>query len=399
MNNVKQFLSRVLEFKYLKYLYMAVMVIFTTWLSYYRISLLPKWPNEVITLTLFIDVCLIISLFVFYSLKKSNKDWTVFLIIYIASFILVLFTSYISINISEFEGPLFLVPMLFTLLIGSRTSVVLNITISSVFFILLDSNVELYFYFILFGTIACYMADLFKTIKTILISTAFLIIVNVGINILFQLMVYGEVLYNILVMKLLMLIIDVAIAWIIAIFVNKLISSEYKKRQLESKCSEKYPPIIEMKNQHLDIYIHTLQVVELSVAAAKAVNADILVVRAGAMYHDIGKHKSGNYIKSGLQISRKYNLPLEVQKIISEHTGNNNKPTSIESGIVMLADTITSTIDRIEKSKGGIELSEEKLINNIINIRLESGALSDSGIDLKELFMIKEAFIKFYKGE
>lgn len=392
-------MNRILDFKYLKYIYMIIMVAFTWVLSYYRISLLPKWPNEIITLTLFIVICLLISLFVFNSLNKNNKEWAAFFCIYLASFILMLYTSYISIDISEFEGPLFLIPMLFTLILGTETSALLNVTFSSAFFILLDANVELYFYFILFGTIACFAAAFFKNIKKMILATISLLISNILINILFQTMVYDELMINKLIMKLVMLIIDVLIACIIAIFVNKLVVLEYKKQLLVKKCSESFPPISELKNQPNDIYLHSLQVAELSVSGAKAIGSDVLIVKAGALYHEIGKYKSNDYVKSSIQIARKYNLPIQVQKIVAEHNGNKSKPSSPESSIVMLADTVISTIDRIEKSKGRIDILEEKIINNVFNIRIETGALSEAGLDLNQLFQIKKSFINFFKWE
>jgi len=399
MNRGKQLINRILELKYLKIFYMVVIVAFTSVLSYYRISLLPKWPNEIITLTLFIVICLLISLFVFNSLNKNNREWTAFFFVYLASFLLMLYTSYISINISEFEGPFFLIPMLFTLILGTQTSAILNVTFSSAFFILLDENVELYFYFILFGLIACFTASFFKSIKKTIIATCFLLVANIGINILFQSMVYDDIFISKIVMKFFMLIIDVLIAWIIAIFVNKLVADEYKKQSLIKKCQENFPPILELKNKHNDVYMHSLQVAELAVNAAKAIDADVLIVKAGSLYHDIGKFKSNNYIKSSLEIARKYNLPIKVQKTISEHNGNTKKPSNPESAIIMLADTVLSTIDRIEKSKGRIDLTEEKIINNVFNIRIESGALSESGLDLNKLYKIKKSFIEFFKWE
>ena len=93
---------------------------------------------------------------------------------------------------------------------------------------------------------------------------------------------------------------------------------------------------------------HTLQVANLSEAAADAIGANTLLVRVGALYHDIGKIAKPNYfvenqrsgvnphddlkprmsaliiashVKEGLEKGREYNVPERVLDFIAMHHG------------------------------------------------------------------------------
>ena len=140
-------------------------------------------------------------------------------------------------------------------------------------------------------------------------------------------------------------------------------------------------------------YHHAIVVANLAEAAAEKIGANPLLARTGAYFHDIGKLKRPLYFKEnqmgdnphdrtdpyvsaaivtahtrdGLALAQKYHLPPEIQTIIMEHHGDTpvmyfyhkalqmadgkpvdiadfrydgQRPTTKESAIVMLADTI-----------------------------------------------------------
>ena len=144
-------------------------------------------------------------------------------------------------------------------------------------------------------------------------------------------------------------------------------------------------------------YHHAIIVANLSEAAAEKIGANPLLARTGAYFHDIGKLKRPLYFKEnqrgenphdhtdayvsaaivtshtadGLALAQKHHLPPEIQRIIVEHHGDTpvmyfyhkalqqadgkpvdikdfryggNRPTTKESAIVMLADTIEAAV-------------------------------------------------------
>ena len=186
----------------------------------------------------------------------------------------------------------------------------------------------------------------------------------------------------------------------------------------------------------------------LSEAAAEKIGANPLLARTGAYFHDVGKLKRPLYFKEnqmgenphdhtdpyvsaaivtthtrdGLQLAQKYRLPMEIQKIIVEHHGDtpvmffyhkalqqaNGKPvdiadfrydgarpTSKESAIVMLADTIEAAVRSMPDPT---PQAIERFIERLVRGKLEDGQLSNSPLTLRDIDGICEAFAKVLNG-
>ena len=146
-------------------------------------------------------------------------------------------------------------------------------------------------------------------------------------------------------------------------------------------------------------YQHCLQVSNLAEQAARDIGADALLTRAGAMYHEIGKTVSANYIKEGIILARKNNFPVEVINIIKEHNSKVGVPKTPESTIVMLSDSILSSLEFMNGTSGEkkISLSPEKLVNGIFDSRLQTGILDSCGISLADYKTLKTFYIKAVK--
>lgn len=89
---------------------------------------------------------------------------------------------------------------------------------------------------------------------------------------------------------------------------------------------------------------HTQEETQIGIALAKAIGADVNVVRLGCLLHDIGKivteGDEGTHVEKGVAIARKFNMPEKVVSCIAEH--HEDKPFSaVESIIVYIADAIS----------------------------------------------------------
>lgn len=190
---------------------------------------------------------------------------------------------------------------------------------------------------------------------------------------------------------------------------------------------------------------HSLQVMNLADAAARTIDADIPLVRAGALYHDIGKilnpqcftenqaagvrYHEGlspkesardiiKHVSDGLAMAEKDNLPKVIREFISTHHGtgaagyflttylneggdpedvadfyyNGVKPSSKEQVILMICDSVEAA-SRSLKDYSSESISG--LVDNIVQGKIDSGQLSESDITLKEITLIKQE-IKSY---
>lgn len=196
-------------------------------------------------------------------------------------------------------------------------------------------------------------------------------------------------------------------------------------------------------------YYHSMMVSNLAETAAESVNADSLLARVGAYYHDIGKLKRpyffsenqlsgenphtklspnlsaliiGAHPKDGLEMGCKYRLPEAILDIAVQHHGtsmisffyqkaleNNTredvmadkfryegpKPQSKEAAIIMLADAVEAGVRSLSKPSSN---RVEAMIKRMVKDKLDDGQLDQSDLTLKELDQISEAFLYIMSG-
>ncbi|WP_243472184.1 HD family phosphohydrolase [Winogradskyella sp. MH6] len=195
----------------------------------------------------------------------------------------------------------------------------------------------------------------------------------------------------------------------------------------------------ELSNKAPGTFHHSLNVANLAEASANEIGANAMLVRVGALYHDIGKMKNPTYftenqsnginphdelssresaavivdhVLNGIEIAKKYNLPDRVIDFIRTHHGTsvvyyfymkekaeNNavkiedfsypgpKPFSKETAILMMCDSVEAA------SKSLKEPTTTKIndfVENIINKQMESGQFLNANITFKEIQSIKK---------
>lgn len=190
---------------------------------------------------------------------------------------------------------------------------------------------------------------------------------------------------------------------------------------------------------------HSLQVMNLADAAARSIDANVPLVRAAALYHDIGKianpqcftenetpgvnfHAELSYkesakeiirhVSDGIALAEKYRLPKILREFIVSHHGTTctayfmNKylneggdpndvkdfyydgirPTTKEQVIIMLCDTIEAASRSL---KDYSQESVSALVDKIIEGKVDECQLSCADISLRELNILKDV-IKSY---
>ena len=198
---------------------------------------------------------------------------------------------------------------------------------------------------------------------------------------------------------------------------------------------------------------HTMFVANLAEAAARALGRNVELVRAGTLYHDIGKmHDPLGFIENqmggpnkhdelddpwlsagiikkhvtqGLVMARKYRLPKAVQAFIPEHQGDmkisyfyhqakerqkkepslvvNDSdftyagpiPQSPETGITMLADSCEAAL-RSLTPEASID-DAYTMVDKILRARWRNRQLVDSGLSRDDMDLIASVFIQVWQ--
>ena len=192
---------------------------------------------------------------------------------------------------------------------------------------------------------------------------------------------------------------------------------------------------------------HSLQVMNLADAVARSVDANIPLIRAAALYHDIGKianpqcftenenpgvrYHEGltpkesaqeiiRHVSDGLALADKYGVPGVLVDFIKSHHGttctayfmtqylnaggdpaetsefyyNGVKPVTKEQVILMLCDAVEAASRSL---KDYSEQSIAALVDKIVDGKADDGQLSDSDISLREVNRIKEVMKSYLK--
>jgi cyclic-di-AMP phosphodiesterase PgpH len=196
-------------------------------------------------------------------------------------------------------------------------------------------------------------------------------------------------------------------------------------------------------------YHHSILVGNLAEAAAESVGADALLVRVGALYHDIGKIKRPyffienqfstenphdkiaptlstliitSHIKDGIEFAKEHKLPAPIKDIIEQHHADGlvtffyhkakegerpetvneadfryegPKPQTKEAALVCLADSVEAAVRSLKDPAPG---QIPGLIRKIIKEKLNDGQLDECDLTFRDLSKIAESFDRVLGG-
>ncbi|MBE3067646.1 MAG: HDIG domain-containing protein [Chloroflexi bacterium] len=194
-------------------------------------------------------------------------------------------------------------------------------------------------------------------------------------------------------------------------------------------------------------YQHSLQVANLAEQAAERIHADTLLIRVGALFHDVGKSTNPlffvenqpssqidshddlapeisakaiiRHVPDGLDLARKFRLPRRLNDFIAEHHGTlvtryqynraiqtaegdtskvdesqfrypGPSPRSKETAILMFADGVEARA-RAERPRNDDEV--RALVRNVIERCQKDGQLDNTPLSQSDLASIAESFI------
>jgi len=196
----------------------------------------------------------------------------------------------------------------------------------------------------------------------------------------------------------------------------------------------------ELSNKAPGTFHHSLNVANLAEASANEIGANAMLVRVGALYHDIGKMNNPtyftenqstginphdelsskesasiiiNHVIEGIEIAKKNNLPDRVIDFIRTHHGTSvvyyfyNKeqqlldgntkredfmypgprPFSKETAILMMCDSVEAASKSLKEPTSA---KIDAFVENIINKQMESGQFLNANITFKEIQSIKK---------
>ncbi|PZD79326.1 HD family phosphohydrolase [Mesonia sp. K7] len=207
----------------------------------------------------------------------------------------------------------------------------------------------------------------------------------------------------------------------------------------------------ELSNQAPGTFHHSLNVANLAEAAASEIGANAMLVRVGALYHDIGKmhnptyftenqstsvnpheeldpHESAeiiiNHVKYGIERAKRNNLPDRIIDFIRTHHGTtlvyyfyklaqekaketgevvNEEdfkypgpiPFSKETAILMMSDSLEAATKSIKDPNASLI---DEYVEKIIDKQMEENQFLNANITFKEIRIVKKIFKRKLKN-
>ena len=209
-----------------------------------------------------------------------------------------------------------------------------------------------------------------------------------------------------------------------------------------------HPTLRELDLRAPGTFQHSLQVMSMAEAAARSIGANVLLVRAGALYHDIGKMNNPacfienetlipggkgyhsnlspaessaqiiRHVTDGLEIARRIGLPKVITDFINTHHGTGRtgyfwnvylqaggdpakvkeftypgrKPRTEEQVLLMLCDSIEAASRTLsDYSTGTVDAFVEKIVAGKMN----EGQLEEADLSIKDLVTVKNVLKQY----
>lgn len=332
-------------------------------------------------------------------LPDSYKHVMAFIIVTIASIVFGTFFTFQGVH--EYV-PIFIPTGAMAVIYGAETGVNFHLFYITYLYTVLSYYQEklpseLFVRWMVIGVILAFGIRCFKDYFSIAVSGMTVLFSTAAVNLFYFNFLYDKIKYDKILQNVFAIFLTLSVGILILIF-QKLYRKEPElSGWVEVICDENFPPVREYKDKAPDSYIHAMEVDRLAGLAAKKINANSGVVKAGALYHEIGKSVSRDYIKAGIEICVQYDIPECIVDIIVEHGLKIRNPRTLESAIVMLADSVMNSISYMESRKQAFD--KKKIVDQVMKVRMESGSLNNSGITIGQFQDIWKVFAAEYSEE
>ncbi|MBR6933314.1 MAG: HDIG domain-containing protein, partial [Bacteroidales bacterium] len=392
-----------------------------------------------------IALALVVILYfcIYYTNRKIFKEWNRYLYL-LTVFLLLATVSLLMVRLKP--SMLYLVPFpvaALYLMAFFRRQVVLPVYIVSLLPLLIfaGNGVELFVMFLAAGVVSLYTFRSFGRgwlqFLNALIVFAVLALVFMG----FRLIDTGssDILASLLSLFLGSML---AVAFYPLIYLFEKVFNLVSSTRLQELSDTNNKLLQELSEKAPGTFQHSLQVMNLADAAARSIDANVLLVRAGALYHDIGKMRNPlcfienessapgaqhyhegltpkesaqaiiRHVTDGMEIAREQKLPDVIQAFILTHHGTastgyfytkylndggdpsdvaeffypGRKPTTKEQIILMLCDSLEAASRSLKEYTPE---AFDAFVERIVAAKMQDGQFEEADISIRELGTVK----------
>lgn len=341
-----------------------------------------------------------------------------------------------------FIVPSCIVPIVISHFFDSRTSSMSNFTIALFGGVLIQHNIEYAFIQIVVGTVAVYSLRFMQRREAFFLTLLHILSAYLIAYLAYQ-WYSGDLFDKKHIGNLLMLVINASLsifAYPIVYVLEKIFRTSSALSYLELSDTN-HPLLHKLSIIAPGTFQHSLQVANIAKATIQEIGGNALLTYVGGLYHDIGKIKNMQYfaeniregenphakispeesaaiiiehVSYGLELAKRHKLPPEIIDFIQTHHGKSRveyfyrqylaqhphekideslftykgeKPTTKETAVIMIADSIEAASRSLKK------ISKEDLahlVNKIIDGKIQTHQLDNSTLTFKDISVIRK---------
>lgn len=172
---------------------------------------------------------------------------------------------------------------------------------------------------------------------------------------------------------------------------NGSVIHQYRDRYMDLNDPE-FPLLVQLKEFDKAEYYRAIHTAYLGDRIAKRLGINDVVVKSCGYYHRIGILRGENTWENVKEICEEYRIPEDTRKVLREYLNKAGKVVAKETTVLMFADCIVTTILGEFQKNPKAELDYKKIIDNVFNQKLETGALAESDISIAQIREMRKIF-------
>ncbi|MCR5639971.1 MAG: hypothetical protein K6G04_01310 [Lachnospiraceae bacterium] len=297
--------------------------------------------------------------------------------------------------VPSFFAPMILIPFFLYSVLEGTLAISMGIYFACVMCITCDYGIYIYFSYILLIIFGSLIADAMKQsfgryalVFGVLAACGYVLLTLVFYYLAFLSMPMSTAPMVGIVALVVLLFVAIVYRWMLQI--------DHREEALvyENLMDDEYPLLQDIRRFSYKEYEHARKVSNLAGVCAREIGADPKVAMAGGLYYRLGKVIGEPEVKNGVKAAYNHCLPPAVITILAEFGALERFPSTKESAIVHMVDSLVTKIEVLGESTMASAWNQDMVIYQTLNEFSNNGVYDNSGISINQFLKIRERLVR-----
>ncbi len=176
--------------------------------------------------------------------------------------------------------------------------------------------------------------------------------------------------------------------------IEKLVTDEDVEHYYIHLLEDDFIQVREVRAYSQAEYRHALKVSKLAFEYARKLGLNAELSAAAGFYYRLGRWEGEPVIENAIKKAQKLCFPIDLIQILQEYNGERELPSTPESALIHIIDTIVIKAELLEKEVGKSQWNREVIIYQTLNELSTAGLYDKSGLSINAFIKIREWLAK-----